>query len=84
MAICEKCGKRDKKGMMKVIQKFKYPEPVEKTSIYLCDECAVREGFCPCCTGFVLGSYDDSTLESHGVCTECLKELRYELGEYYE
>jgi hypothetical protein len=83
MAICERCGKRDKKVMMKVVQKFKY-EPVEKTSIHLCDECAVREGFCPCCGCFVLGLDDDYTLESHGICAECLEELRYELGEYYD
>lgn len=60
---------------------YYYPDGTEAG--FLCDQCAVDEGFCPGCGYFVLGSeWDDSSLGRHGICMECLDELRIEMGEY--
>lgn len=42
---------------------------------YLCDTCAAKEGFCPFCGYFVLGSDDDHTLSQYGCCAECFDEI---------
>jgi len=49
---------------------------------FLCYECAVENGFCPMCGYFVLGGPDDYTLSKHGICAQCLEELKIETGEY--
>lgn len=56
--------------------------PDDTEAGYLCDDCARDLGFCPVCCYFVLGSNEDRTLGYHGCCTECLEELKIELGEY--
>ena len=60
-------------------QLYVYPQDEE---VYLTWEEASKEGFCPMCGYFVLGSGEDRTLAAHGVCTECLDELRYETGDH--
>jgi len=60
-------------------QEYTYPDG---TSAGLTWEQASKEGFCPMCRYFVLGSGDDDTMGQHGVCFECLEELKYETGEY--
>jgi len=59
-----------------------YLFPDDTEAGFLCDDCAREWGFCPVCGYFVLGSNEDRTLYGHGCCSECLEELKIELGEY--
>jgi len=81
---CEHCHKRETDEEQFPL--YTYPVEVDGKILttFLCDNCAAEEGFCPCCGYFVLGSSDDYTLSGHGLCAECLEELRIELGEYDE
>lgn len=58
-----------------------YEFPDGSPAGFLCDSCASDVGFCPGCGYFVLGSDDDRTLYSQGLCTGCMSELNDELGD---
>lgn len=63
-------------------QRYEYPDGTMSKLLSWTE--AANEGFCPMCGFFVLGSEEDRTLHSHGVCAECLEQIKYETGEYPE
>lgn len=61
-------------------QEYTYPD--DTSAGLLSWEEASEKGFCPMCGYFVLGGSEDHTLHRFGVCSECLDDLKAELGEY--
>jgi hypothetical protein len=58
-----------------------YTYPGNRSVMVLCPTCAQNAGFCVGCGAFMAGSERDEHSGMIGLCYECVRELRDELGE---
>lgn len=75
MYTCKNCDREN------IEYEYIYPDD---SKAYLCDECAINEGFCTGCGWMMAGSEMDENSGFSGLCYDCVQEMREELGEFDE